>query len=235
MATLARNQTTRPAAVIAARFAGSRTAPPPAAITDGDGAATASARIADSTARTFSSPSADQISAIVLPVVAAISSSVSRNRRPSSAARRRPATDLPAPIIPTSTMWPRSLRTRAVIGARTPADRFPPAADGVEPSAATKPSRLRTSSATESPPNLRSASEASTNATIASATTPIAGTAVTSVRSLNESVPCFVATSTVASTGRLSVASGFITARTTSRPPVEIPPSIPPARLVSRR
>src|SRR4029079_11497091 len=48
-------------------------------------------------------------------------------------------------------------------------------------SGATKASRLRRSSTTESPPNLRDASSASTSATIVSATTPMAGTAVTSV------------------------------------------------------
>ena len=60
-----------------------------------------------------------------------------------------------------------------------------------------RPSALRTSSATESPPNLRCASAASTSATIVSATTPMAGTAVTSVRSLKLTVSSLVATSTV--------------------------------------
>ena len=69
---------------------------------------------------------------------------------------------------------------------------------------------LRTSSASESPPNLRVASPASTNAAMASATTPMAGTAVTSVRSLNDTVASFVAVSTVARTGRLRVARGFM-------------------------
>ena len=68
-----------------------------------------------------------------------------------------------------------------------------------------------------------------------SATTPMAGTAVTSVRSLNETVSSFDTTSTVLSTGRLSVASGFMATRATRRSPVDIPPSIPPARVVSRR
>src|SRR6185295_14235784 len=45
---------------------------------------------------------------------------------------------------------------------------------------------LRTNSVSESPPNFRNASDASTSDTIVSATTPAAGTAVTSVRSLND-------------------------------------------------
>ena len=60
-----------------------------------------------------------------------------------------------------------------------------------------KPRALRTSSPSESPPNLRVASSASTSATIVSATTPMAGTAVTSVRSLNETVSSLVTMSTV--------------------------------------
>ena len=97
-----------------------------------------------------------------------------------------------------------------------------------------KPSRLRTTSASESPPNLRRASEASTSAVIDSATTPMAGTAVTSVRSRKLTVDSFVTTSTVWSTGRLSVASGFMATRATRSAPLEIPPSIPPARSVGR-
>ena len=87
----------------------------------------------------------------------------------------------------------------------------------------------------ESPPNLRNTSFASTRATIVSATTPMAGTAVTSVRSLNDTVSSLVAVSTVANVGRLSVASGFIATRATSSSPVLMPPSSPPARVVSRR
>ena len=108
------------------------------------------------------------------------------------------------------------------------------AADGVLPREATKPSRLRTSSANESPPNLRRASEASTSAIIVSATTPMAGTAVTSVRSRKLTVDSLVTTSTVSRTGRLRVASGFMATRATIRAPLEIPPSIPPARSVGR-
>src|SRR5581483_11119019 len=107
----------------------------------------------------------------------------------------------------------------------------PPCWSGSE---ARYPSRLRSSSVTESPPNLRSASPASTSATIVSATTPMAGTAVTSVRSLNETVSSLVTTSTVLGTGRLSVASGFMPTRTDRSDPVDMPPSLPPARSVSR-
>ena len=81
---------------------------------------------------------------------------------------------------------------------------------------------------------MRSASEARTSAIIVSATTPMAGTAVTSVRSLKLTVDSFVTTSTVSRTGRLRVASGFIATRATMRAPVEMPPSIPPARSVGR-
>jgi hypothetical protein len=62
----------------------------------------------------------------------------------------------------------------------------------------------------------------------------MAGTAVTSVRSLNDTVDSLVTTSTVPSEGRLSVASGFIDRRATMGAPVLMPPSIPPARWVSR-
>ena len=85
-----------------------------------------------------------------------------------------------------------------------------------------------------SPPNLRSASEARTSAVIDSATTPMAGTAVTSVRSRKLTVDSFVTTSTVCSTGRFSVASGFMATRATRRAPLEMPPSIPPPRSVGR-
>ena len=94
---------------------------------------------------------------------------------------------------------------------------------------------MRTNSASESPPNFRSASDASTSAVIVSATTPAAGTAVTSVRSLNDTDSSLVSVSTVFNTGRLSVASGFIDTRATSRSPVVMPPSMPPARDDSRR
>src|SRR5205823_2622776 len=53
--------------------------------------------------------------------------------------------------------------------------------DHRSPSPARKAERLRANSSTESPPNLRRASPARTSATMVSATTPMAGTAVTSV------------------------------------------------------
>ena len=93
---------------------------------------------------------------------------------------------------------------------------------------------LATNSSRESPPNLRVASWASTRAVIVSATTPMAGTAVTSVRSLKETVSSLVSVSTVFSVGRFSVASGFMATCATRRPPVEMPPSMPPALSDSR-
>ena len=68
-----------------------------------------------------------------------------------------------------------------------------------------------------------------------SATTPMAGTAVTSVRSLNDTVSALVTVSTVANVGRFRVASGFMATWATSSSPLLMPPSMPPARLVSRR
>ena len=62
----------------------------------------------------------------------------------------------------------------------------------------------------------------------------MAGTAVVSVRSRKLSVDSLVATSTVWSTGRFSVASGFMATRATTSAPFEMPPSIPPARSVGR-
>ena len=87
---------------------------------------------------------------------------------------------------------------------------FPTLIALVQRSEARYASWLRSSSANESPPNFRIASSASTSATMVSATTPAAGTAVTSVRSLNDTVDSFVSTSTVRNTGRFSVANGFI-------------------------
>src|SRR5690606_31013000 len=61
------------------------------------------------------------------------------------------------------------------------------------------PARLRATSATESPPNFSTAASASTRATIASATTPAAGTAQTSLRWWFAVAASPVATSTVRS------------------------------------
>ncbi len=72
------------------------------------------------------------------------------------------------------------------------------------------------------------------SATIASATTPAAGTAHTSLRWLIAFAASPVATSIV-SKARGTVEMGFIAARTRNTSPVDMPPSVPPARLVRRR
>ena len=84
-----------------------------------------------------------------------------------------------------------------------------------------------------SPPNLSRYAPASTIASIASPTTPAAGTTQESVRSRSAWAGSRVATSTERS-GLVSVGSGFIAQRTISGSPVVIPPSRPPERLVSR-
>ena len=68
---------------------------------------------------------------------------------------------------------------------------------------------------------------------MASATTPAAGTAHTSERWWWARAGSPVATSTVCSE-RGTVAIGFMAARTRNRSPVDIPPSMPPARLLTR-
>src|SRR5206468_2686194 len=88
-------------------------------------------------------------------------------------------------------------------------------------------------SSTWSPPNLRLHSSASTSATIASPTTPAAGTVHESVRSRSAWAGSLVARSTERS-GFVRVGSGFMAARTRTGSPVVMPPSMPPARLVSR-
>ena len=106
-------------------------------------------------------------------------------RHPSAAGQQAATVVLPAPIIPTRTI-------RSAIGRRRRRRRR-----ASRPARRGSRRRLRRNSATESPPNFRSASEASTRAIIVSATTPMAGTAVTSVRSLNDTVDSLVTTSTV--------------------------------------
>src|SRR5882724_837351 len=98
----------------------------------------------------------------------------------------------------------------------------------------TYPSALRRISSTESPPNFSRTASASTSAVMASATTPAAGTAVTSLRWLMALAGSPVRTSTVAS-ARGTVEMGFMAARARTGSPVVIPPSMPPARLVTRR
>ena len=162
------------------------------------------------------------------PVSFSTSASESRYSQPSFPAANLPVVVFPAPIMPTRRI--RSvIASWRVVGVGT--DR---ARDGVVPKEAMNPSRFRTSSANESPPNLRSASEASTRAVMVSATTPMAGTAVTSVRSRKLTVDSLVTTSTVSRTGRLRVARGFMATRATRRAPLEMPPSMPPARSVGR-
>ena len=84
-----------------------------------------------------------------------------------------------------------------------------------------------------SPPNFERYASARTMASIASPTTPAAGTVHESVRSRSAWAGSWVAMSTERS-GLVSVGSGFIAQRTTSGSPVVIPPSRPPEWLVSR-
>src|SRR5919201_146432 len=77
-----------------------------------------------------------------------------------------------------------------------------------------------TKSASESPPNFSRAARASSKATAASATTASASTAATSLRSTSASPASPLSRSTERS-GRISVGSGFIAARTTMSSPFE--------------
>src|SRR5204862_40456 len=95
------------------------------------------------------------------------------------------------------------------------------------------PSKFRLVSLSASPPNFSSSACASTRAIIASAMTPMAGTAVTSDRSDCAWAGPPVFRSTVRS-GAISVEIGFIATRATNGSPVVMPPSVPPARLVAR-
>ena len=88
-------------------------------------------------------------------------------------------------------------------------------------------------STSASPPSFSRAARASSQATAASATTASASTAATSLRSTRACAGSPVARSTESS-GRISVGSGFIAARTTSSSPFEMPASIPPARFERR-
>src|SRR5947207_837371 len=95
------------------------------------------------------------------------------------------------------------------------------------------PAKFRLVSLSASPPNFASSACASTSAIIASAMTPMAGTAVTSDRSDCACAGPPVFRSTVRS-GAISVEIGFIATRATRGSPVVMPPSVPPARLVAR-
>ncbi len=66
-----------------------------------------------------------------------------------------------------------------------------------------------------------------------SATTPADGTAHTSLRTTAPVIASFVFISTDRR-GDISVERGFIAPRTTTGAPLVTPPSVPPARLVSR-
>ena len=74
---------------------------------------------------------------------------------------------------------------------------------------------------------------ATSNATTCSTTTLAAGTAQTSERSYCEASACLVFRSTLGMP-RSSVLMGFMAARTTTGCPLVMPPSVPPALLVSR-
>src|SRR5207247_945237 len=111
---------------------------------------------------------------------------------------------------------------------------LPPAPRGVRArTCARYPSKFRFVSLSASPPNFSSSACASTSASIASAMTPIAGTAVTSDRSACACAGPPVFKSTVRS-GAMSVEMGFIATRATRGSPVVMPPSVPPARFVAR-
>src|SRR4051812_13335597 len=92
---------------------------------------------------------------------------------------------------------------------------------------------LRRVSSRESPPNFSRDRSARTRATIASATTPAAGTAQTSLRWWCATASSPVDVSTVRS-ARGTVLIGFIAARTRSTSPDDIPPSVPPSRPLLR-
>ena len=94
-------------------------------------------------------------------------------------------------------------------------------------------SRLRRVSATLSPPNLSSAYFAKVRRTMASATTDAAGTAVLSERWLMACADSPVSTSTVRRALGMD-GIGFMAPRTRITWPLDIPPSMPPARLDRR-
>src|SRR5215813_9107907 len=97
------SQTEMPFAWIAARVSGFMKAPPPVART----CAPPSSRRAITRAspvRNSGSPRIANMSAIDMPAASSISMSASTKEMPSRWARRRPIEDLPAPIMPTSTI-----------------------------------------------------------------------------------------------------------------------------------
>ena len=142
---------------------------------------------------------------------------VDERRARAARAHRRPTVVFPAPISPTST---RCRRSRALIARRSESRYASWLRDELG-----RASRRRTCAAPRTRARARPSSPRRR---------PRPGTAVTSVRSLNDTVSSLVSVSTVFSTGRFSVASGFIATRATSRSPVVMPPSMPPARDDSR-
>ncbi len=88
-------------------------------------------------------------------------------------------------------------------------------------------------SPTASPPSFSRAARASSHATAASATTASASTAATSLRSTSAWAGSPVARSTESS-GRISVGSGFIAARTTTGSPVVVRAGMKPLPTLMR-
>ena len=195
-------------------------APPPSATTP---RSSASARVtsARSSSRNAASPSSTNRSAMLRPTRATMASSVSWNGTPSSSASARPVDGL----------------ARA---GRPDDDARPDGDAGVTMSAGARGWRRGSRrgcgavSVTLSPPNFSTHAWASTSATMASATTPAAGTAQTSDRWWMALAGSSPAMSTVSSE-RGTVEMGFIAARTRSTSPVDMPPSVPPDRPVRRR
>ena len=142
-------------------------APPPVAMTTRV-ARVARARARPSSWRNAASPCSLKMAGIERPAPSSMRVSVSTKDQPRRSARRRPTLDLPLPERPTRKMW---------------------SGMGVQPEWARGPSvrrwcsTLARISARLSPPNFSSQASARTIATIASATTPAAGTTQTSLRS----------------------------------------------------
>ena len=99
----ARSQTTTPASRSARRLSGSRTVPPPHAITSGSGEAHTSATTARSISRKRGSPSRAKMPRTLSPARLVTRSSVSTKARPRRRAHSSPTVVLPAPINPIRT------------------------------------------------------------------------------------------------------------------------------------
>ena len=195
-------------------MAGVSIAPPPSAITAGRSRLSVLSVSPASSTLKPASPSRRKRSGMERRTDFSISWSRSKNCRPISSATREPSVVLPAPMKPMRARW----RSRAcAMGC----DRGTPGAPRGSPRA----SRRRTSRARPGRARRRPTPPA---------TTARASTAATSLRSTSASAGSPLPRSTDRS-GRISVGSGFIAARTTISSPFETPPSIPPARFVSRR